>query len=237
MVKSIHSKQVVLVNQSKGFDWKTMTIADKVHPNQKGREQMAKVWFAALRKLLQTPPHSYSVELMPYKVLPSGDSLYAHVFRPKKNLARSAVAWFFAGGWKYGSPLQFYRESAHLAEKGLLAVSFDYRISYLYHSSQENALEDARDAIEWLREGMLNTWGHLRAKSAVEVRRLVLVWQPCWQVKTLMEKIACRYPTCCCWNIRHWQSLLLVFAARCLRCCCAWGRKTSSPRWSWLKNM
>lgn len=36
MVKSLHSKQVVLVNQSKGFDWKTMTIADKVHPNQKG---------------------------------------------------------------------------------------------------------------------------------------------------------------------------------------------------------
>lgn len=151
MVKSLHSKQVVLVNQSKGFDWKTMTIADKVHPNQKGREQMAQAWFASLRKLLQTPPHSYSVELMPYKVLPSGDSLYAHVFRPKKNLARSAVAWFFAGGWKYGSPLQFYKESAHLAEMGVLAVSFDYRISYLYHSSQEEAQEDVEDAVNWLR--------------------------------------------------------------------------------------
>lgn len=84
MVKSMHSKQVVLVNQSKGFDWKTMTIQDKVHPNQKGREQMAQVWFDSLRKLLQTPPHSYSVELMPYKVLPSGDSLYTHVFRSLK---------------------------------------------------------------------------------------------------------------------------------------------------------
>ncbi len=156
LVKSYHSKQVVLVNQNKGFDWKTMTIQDKVHPNQKGREQMSSVWFSALRSLLQQPPRHFSVERITYKVLPSGDSLFAHVFHPRKNVKHSAVAWFFAGGWKYGSPLQFYRESAHLSEQGVLAVSFDYRISSLYQSTKEEALEDAKDAIKWMRKNAVD---------------------------------------------------------------------------------
>lgn len=152
MVKALHNDHVVLVDQSKGFHWKTMTIQDKVHPNRQGREQMAKVWFAALSRLLGKPTHAYGVERMVYKILPSGDCLYAHVFRPQGQAQYSAVAWFFAGGWKYGSPLQFYKESAYLASKGVLAVSFDYRISYLYDSSWQDALEDAKDAVKWMRE-------------------------------------------------------------------------------------
>ncbi len=152
MVNSYHSSQIVLVNQNKGFEWETMTIADKVHPNKKGREQMANVWLTALRPLLQQPPYQFSVERIPYKTLASGDSLYAHVFRPKKNKMHSAMAWFFAGGWKYGSPLQFYREAAYLSELGILSVSFDYRISYLYHTTHQEALEDAKDAVRWMRK-------------------------------------------------------------------------------------
>ena len=152
MVKALRNDHVVLVDQSKGFHWATMTIQDKVHPNRLGREQMANVWFAALGKLLMQPPHAYRVDRVAYKLLPSGDSLYAHVFRPQGKLQHSAVAWFFAGGWKYGSPLQFYKESAYLASKGVLAVSFDYRISYLYGSSWQDALEDAKDAVKWMRE-------------------------------------------------------------------------------------
>lgn len=96
MVNSYHSSQIVLVNQNKGFDWATMTIADKVHPNRKGREQMANTWFAALRRLLQQPTYHFAVERIPYKVLASGDSLYAHVFRPEQNKMHAAVGWFFA---------------------------------------------------------------------------------------------------------------------------------------------
>lgn len=80
MVKALRNDHVVLVDQSKGFHWSTMTIQDKVHPNRLGREQMAKVWFAALSRLLVKPPHAYQVERVVYKILPSGDSLYAHVF-------------------------------------------------------------------------------------------------------------------------------------------------------------
>ena len=44
---------VILVDQAKGFDAQADTIADHVHPNQRGAEKMARVWFDALRPILQ----------------------------------------------------------------------------------------------------------------------------------------------------------------------------------------
>lgn len=128
-------------------------------------------------------------------------------FDPRK-LGSVGCGMAFAGGWKYGSPLQFYRESAHLAEKGVLAVSFDYRISYLYHSSQENALEDARDAIEWLRSRS-EDFGVSPAKICCGGASAGACMAALLASQDPNGKIACRYPTCCCWNIRHWQTSYL----------------------------
>ena len=51
------SKQpVVAVDQAKGFDWRTDTIADRVHPNAQGAEKMAARWFEALVKVMGSPP-------------------------------------------------------------------------------------------------------------------------------------------------------------------------------------
>lgn len=47
---------VVLVNQADGFDWKSDTIADMVHPNAKGAEKMAACWFTALKPILERQP-------------------------------------------------------------------------------------------------------------------------------------------------------------------------------------
>lgn len=44
MVRSYHSKNVVLVNVAKGFDWTTQTADDFVHPNESGAEHMAAAW-------------------------------------------------------------------------------------------------------------------------------------------------------------------------------------------------
>ncbi|MCQ2165790.1 MAG: FAD-dependent oxidoreductase [Bacteroidales bacterium] len=52
MVKSYHSKNVLLVNAGKGFDWHECTADDMVHPNPKGAEVMAGNWFKALRRKL-----------------------------------------------------------------------------------------------------------------------------------------------------------------------------------------
>ena len=44
---------IVLVNHADGFDWKTDTISDKVHPNAVGAKKMADKWMDALLPLLE----------------------------------------------------------------------------------------------------------------------------------------------------------------------------------------
>ena len=45
-------QRVALVNQAKGFDWRTDTVSDLVHPNARGAEKMAARWYEALVKTL-----------------------------------------------------------------------------------------------------------------------------------------------------------------------------------------
>lgn len=47
---------VILVDQAEGFDWKTDTIGDRVHPNTQGAEKMAARWFSALKPILDKQP-------------------------------------------------------------------------------------------------------------------------------------------------------------------------------------
>jgi lysophospholipase L1-like esterase len=49
-------QRVIAVNQADGFDWKTDTVDDKVHPNERGAEKMAARWFDALKPLLEKQP-------------------------------------------------------------------------------------------------------------------------------------------------------------------------------------
>lgn len=51
LVKGINNGNVMVVDQEKGFDWSTMTVKDRVHPNEKGADHMASVWFEAIQKL------------------------------------------------------------------------------------------------------------------------------------------------------------------------------------------
>lgn len=48
-------QRVICVDQATGFDWRTDTVADHVHPNAQGAQKIANVWFKALQPLL-TPP-------------------------------------------------------------------------------------------------------------------------------------------------------------------------------------
>lgn len=50
------SQPVVIVDQAKGFNWETDTVADKVHPNAKGAEKMAVKWIEALKPILEVKP-------------------------------------------------------------------------------------------------------------------------------------------------------------------------------------
>lgn len=48
-------RPIVLVNQAEGFDWKTDTIKDLVHPNASGAKKMADQWMSALLPILKNP--------------------------------------------------------------------------------------------------------------------------------------------------------------------------------------
>ncbi|HPX39341.1 MAG TPA: alpha/beta hydrolase, partial [Candidatus Hydrogenedentes bacterium] len=60
-----------------------------------------------------------------YKTI--GDvALQLHMFQPEgwnANDKRPALVFFFGGGWTGGTPQQFYPQSAHYAELGLVAFS------------------------------------------------------------------------------------------------------------------
>lgn len=153
MVKCQNSGNVLLVNQAKGFDWQKYTISDQVHPNVAGAEKMAEVWFDALKEILAEPEQSFAPEIVSYKHTEQGD-LKLHIFKPKnerKGEKRPAIIYFFGGGWTVGTPLQFYRECAYYASKGMVAISAEYRISYLHKTTPFESFEDAKDAIRWLR--------------------------------------------------------------------------------------
>jgi lysophospholipase L1-like esterase len=49
------AQRVIPVDQAAGFDWRTDTVADHVHPNERGAAKMAATWFAALQKILPPP--------------------------------------------------------------------------------------------------------------------------------------------------------------------------------------
>lgn len=86
-----------------------------------------------------------------YKAI-HGDSLFLHVFEPKKTKKpTAAIVFFFGGGWVGGSPKQFYQQSAYLASRGMLAISAEYRVKNVHGTSPFECVEDGKSAIRWVR--------------------------------------------------------------------------------------
>jgi len=160
MVIEMKDPNVVCVDQATGFDWTKHTVEDRVHPNNSGTERMATVWYNSLSGILPRPQQSFHPEIVPYKAI-GEDTLKMHVFKPvdwKATHKRPVIVYFFGGGWTLGTPLQFYRECIYYASKGMIAVTVDYRIKYLHGTRPEDSLEDARDAVCWLRTHA-DEWG------------------------------------------------------------------------------
>ena len=144
---------VYSVNQGEGFDWREDTIGDKVHPNAIGAGKMEAVWFDKLIKVLEKPSHTFNPELVTYKRTP--DELQLHIFRPENstgNGTKPCIIFFFGGGWKVGTPLQFYREAAYFSSQGMVAVTADYRTEFENGSSVFESVSDAKSAVRWIRK-------------------------------------------------------------------------------------
>ncbi len=71
----------------------------------------------------------------------------------QKNLEpRPAIVFFFGGGWRGGTPGQFLPHCHYLSKRGMVAISVDYRVKNRNDSSPQDAVEDAKAAIRWVRE-------------------------------------------------------------------------------------
>ncbi len=65
--------------------------------------------------------------------------------------ARPAIVFFFGGGWKNGSPKQFEQHCRYLAGRGMVAMTADYRVSSRHGTPAVACVEDAREAVRWIR--------------------------------------------------------------------------------------
>ncbi|WPJ97520.1 alpha/beta hydrolase [Coraliomargarita algicola] len=88
-----------------------------------------------------------------YKVV-DGHSLKLHVFLPPDHAStdqRTAILFFFGGGWMIGNPSQFFPHCAYLASRGMVAVSAEYRVQKQHGTSPQECVKDGKSAMRWLR--------------------------------------------------------------------------------------
>jgi acetyl esterase len=94
---------IILVDQSKDFNWEIHCLKDKVHPNSKGAELMANTWFKSIDKELKKSiyPIAYKPEITTYKTFDDSE-LKLHIFKPVvKKIKGNDLQLFFsleAGG-------------------------------------------------------------------------------------------------------------------------------------------
>ena len=92
-------------------------------------------------------------KLVEYKQA-SGAKLNLHVFYPadwKATDKRPAAVFFFGGGWNGGTPKQFYPHCEHLASKGFVAASAEYRVKSRNKTTPFECVADGKSAVRWMR--------------------------------------------------------------------------------------
>lgn len=81
-----------------------------------------------------------------------GTKLDIWIYKPadwKASDKRGAIVFYHGGGWRNGSPSAFSRQSARLAERGMVALSVQYRLTSGGTTIAE-CVKDARSAFRWV---------------------------------------------------------------------------------------
>ncbi|MFB3890796.1 MAG: alpha/beta hydrolase [Phycisphaerae bacterium] len=76
----------------------------------------------------------------------------------RKSDQRPAIVFFFGGGWRQGTPQQFYSKAEYFASRGLVAFCADYRVKSRQSTNIDSAVEDARSAMRFVRKNAAD-WG------------------------------------------------------------------------------
>lgn len=96
------------------------------------------------------PPQMEGARAETYKTV--GDTqLKLYIFAPAAPSNAPAIVFFFGGGWANGSPQQFEQHCRHLAARGMVAITADYRVATRHQAKPTQCVADARSAIRWVR--------------------------------------------------------------------------------------
>jgi len=85
----------------------------------------------------------------------SNAKLQLHLYNPdgiKPADNRTAIVFFFGGGWSGGDPSQFKSQAQHFAGLGCVAICAEYRISSKHKTTPVEAVRDAKSAVRYVRE-------------------------------------------------------------------------------------
>lgn len=100
------------------------------------------------------PPVLPGASAETYKSI-GGTNLQLYIYTPKTPAptnGRSAIVFFFGGGWTTGTPQQFGRHCQYLASRGMVAITADYRVASRQHVKPVQCVADAKSAIRWVRK-------------------------------------------------------------------------------------
>jgi acetyl esterase/lipase len=106
----------------------------------------------AILLIVSATVYSEPTEVTTYAVTSELD-LQMNVFLPddeREAKGRSAVILYFGGGWRGGTPQQFFPFCEVLRERGMACFVPDYRVSSRQGTDGVDAMEDARSAYRWL---------------------------------------------------------------------------------------
>ena len=99
------------------------------------------------------PPKFDGARAETYKEI--GDvKLQLHIFEPAAGAKtnRPAIVFFFGGGWTGGSPAQFEQHCRYLADRGMVAITADYRVGSRHQVKPTACVADAKSAMRWVRK-------------------------------------------------------------------------------------
>lgn len=86
---------------------------------------------------------------------PGKDAMNLFVYRPdgwKTGDVRSAMIYFFGGGWTKGTPLKSASWARWAAEHGMVGIAPDYRTKNRFGTSPLSSVADGRAAFNWVVE-------------------------------------------------------------------------------------
>lgn len=168
---------LALVNQADGFDWRTDTIADKVHPNEAGAKKMAEKWMAALLPALgHTKVAAYETVTLwegaapgvaadpePEKALPEGRVSHVSVptldiYRPNKPNGVTLLVCSGGGYRKLASGPLGLGAADEFLKDGYTVCSLKYRLSPPSNDVVSDACGDGARALRLIRSRAAE-WG------------------------------------------------------------------------------